>query len=140
MYKIVRNMYSSVLTSMFNRNSDIHKYMTRHAELLYITISKTNVLYKTIKHLDIKRWNYIAETMDCNYAFATVKCQMKAVLSSNDIHHCNHNVHNSREWHCCDLCYYSTFSLLFFSLTALFFPFSGYLAPQKNKDISIAFI
>jgi len=132
MYKIVRNMCSSVLKSMFDRNNDIHKYVTRHAELLYIPISKTNVLYKTVKHLVVKLWNYIAGTMDYSYAFATFKCQLKGVLSSNDMQQ-QSSLHSqsaySREWHCCDLCYYSTFSLLFVSLTALCFSFSGYLAP-----------
>ena len=44
MYKIVKNIFPSVMTSMFNRNDEIHKYRTRHAELLHVPISKSNVL------------------------------------------------------------------------------------------------
>ena len=39
MYEIVKNM--------FNRNNEIHKYVT-HAELWHTPISRTNMLYKAI--------------------------------------------------------------------------------------------
>ena len=85
MYKNVRNMCPSVMTSMFNRNNEIHKCMTHHAELLHFLISKTNVLYTNIRHRGVKLWVYTVKTVDCNYAFVIFKCHLKSFLSLNNI-------------------------------------------------------
>ena len=64
------------MTSMLNRNNEIRKYMTRHAELFEVPVSKYNALHKTIRHRDAK-CGIITNTMDCNYGFITFKCQLK---------------------------------------------------------------
>ena len=58
MYKIVRNICPFLMISMSNRNNEIHKYMTRNAELLHVPFSKSNVLYKTFGHRGVKLCNY----------------------------------------------------------------------------------
>ena len=85
MYTITKNMFLSVMTSMFNRNNEIHKYSTRHAELLRVSISKSNVSYKAIRHRGVKLWNYMVKTVDCTYAFVTFKSQLKRFLLVNNI-------------------------------------------------------
>ena len=47
-----------VMTSMFNRNNEMHKYRTRHAELLHVLISQSNILYKTIRHCGVTLVKY----------------------------------------------------------------------------------
>ena len=74
-------MFPSVMTSMLNRNNEIYKYRTRHA----VPITKSNVLYKTVRHRGVKLWNYMVKTVDCTYAFATFKNQLKIFLLVNNI-------------------------------------------------------
>ena len=81
MYKNVKNIFPSVMTSMFNRNNEIHKYRTHHAELLHVPISKSIILYKTIRHCGVKLWNYMVKTLDCTYAFVTFKSQLEIFVS-----------------------------------------------------------
>ena len=78
-------MFPSVMTSMFNRNDEIHKNRTRHAELLHVPISKSNAVYKTIRHCGVKLWNHMVKTMDFTYAFVTFKSQLKRFLLVNNI-------------------------------------------------------
>ena len=67
------------MTNMFYRNNDFYKYVTHHAKLLHVQISKPN---KRIRHRDVKLWNYMVKKMDCNYAFVAYKCHLKRLSSS----------------------------------------------------------
>ena len=77
-------MFPSVMSSMFKRINENHKCRTRHAELLHVPISKSNVLYKAIRHGGVKLWNYMVKTVDCTYAFVTFKSQLKIYLLVNN--------------------------------------------------------
>ena len=49
-------VFPSVTTRTFIRSTELHKYRTRHIELLYLPISKTDALYKTIRHRGVQLW------------------------------------------------------------------------------------
>ena len=82
MYTIVKNMLLLVIIiSMFNRNNEIHKHRTRHADLLHVPISISSILYRTIRHCGVKLWNYTIKTVLCTSAFVKFKCQLEVLVS-----------------------------------------------------------
>ena len=85
MYKILTNMSLSVMTSMFNRNKEIHKHMTRHVELVCSNFKNGRVLQN-----DQSVWCYagndIVKIKDYVYAFVrNLQMPTKRFLRLNNI-------------------------------------------------------
>ena len=86
MYKMEMQLFPSLFSDMFVKNSDVHNYPTRHAHnLRAIRKHKTKVSEQSIRTAAISIWNHISVNLDTNCSICTFKYKPKKFLLYNNI-------------------------------------------------------
>ena len=90
MYKMEMQLLSTLFSDMVVKNSDVHKYPTRHAHNLCVASKhKTKLSEQSIRTAGISIWNHISGNLDTNCSICTFKYKLKKYLLY-------HNIPNSR--------------------------------------------
>ncbi len=85
MYKYHIGDTPHVITSLFTKNSDIHNYNTRQANLLRVGRGKTESLYRTFTFRSVHIWNFLTKKININVSIFTFKRNLKRYLLNNSI-------------------------------------------------------
>ena len=74
MYKMEMQLLPTLFTDMFEKNSDVHNYPTRHAHNLRVTSNhRTKLSEQFIRTAAVSLWNHIAFNIDTNCSICTFK-------------------------------------------------------------------
>ena len=82
MYKMSNGMLPSIFEIMFIQTSDVHSYLTRQADLLYVQFAATKRTQRTIRHFDTKLWYTLCNVIQVDCAISTFKQKLKIFLLS----------------------------------------------------------
>ena len=82
MYKLTKHLLPRLFENMFIKTSDVYKYSTRQADLLYVQFAATKRTQRTLKHYGIKLWNSLYHVVHPDSAISTFNCNLKYFLLS----------------------------------------------------------
>ena len=93
MFLFHRKLIPSIVDNLFIQNNHVHKYNTRHANHLHVSMIITKPLSRSVRVTGVKIYNYfktLAETdvrMSLDVSYATYKTHLKKhIMDSIDIY------------------------------------------------------
>ena len=81
MYKMEMQLLPTLFSDMFEKNSNVHNYPTRHSHNLRVTSNhKTKLSEQFIRTAAVSLWNHISLNTDTNCSICTFKYKLKRYL------------------------------------------------------------
>ena len=80
MYKYCSNELPNVFSSMFTKNSSIHKYPTRQSNSLHLPLTRTLFANRTFNFTGPKLWNSLDQSLKEPQKLQTFKQKYRKIL------------------------------------------------------------
>ena len=81
MYRCTNNLFPDEFCNLFQLNSAIHKYETRHANYIHLPKHRTLLFQHNIRYSGPKLWNIIPDTIKYSISLASFSRRMKKIFN-----------------------------------------------------------
>ena len=83
MFKLSKGWLPKYFSNLFQQNEMIHSYKNRQRNLYHIPISKTNILYRSMRIQGVQQWNRLLEDIKTDASFSCYKKKLKSFLMNH---------------------------------------------------------